>query len=282
MKIDISIIIPIYKGKKYLPKLKKMLKANYYYLKENTMEIIFVNDYPQEEISVDSFLSNTKVVLINNEKNLGIHKSRVKGLENSNGDYIIFLDQDDEIEDTYLIKQLDMIKENNADVIITNGFYMNSDGSKRKIYQTKKHLNCCKDIKCFINFTNPIISPGQTIIKRESIPKEWKECSIIENGADDYYLWLLMKYYEKKFYVNSELLYTHVYTGENTSSQLEKMKKSTDEIINMLKGKYSFFSLWKIKRRNMYYANYSNKIFHKICYFDVFISRKLYCLMHLV
>ena len=116
----------------------------------------------------------------------------------------------------------------------------------------------------------------------QEITVSYTHLDVYKRQADDYYLWLLMKYYEKKFYVNSELLYTHVYTGENTSSQLEKMKKSTDEIINMLKGKYSFFSLWKIKRRNMYYANYSNKIFHKICYFDVFISRKLYCLMYLV
>jgi glycosyltransferase involved in cell wall biosynthesis len=278
---DISIIIPIYKGKKYLLRLRQMLEVNCYNLKKNTMEVIFVNDYPKEKILLNDFSTNFKVTLINNYKNLGIHRSRVAGLEASNGNYILFLDQDDEIEDTYLTEQLYLIQKNNADVVVSNGFYMNPDGNKKMIYQSDKHLKCCKDIKCFINFTNPIISPGQVLIKKDAIPQEWKEYYFTENGADDFYLWLLMLYYEKKFYVNPRFLYTHVFTGENTSFQSEKMMKSINEMIDVLHDKYSFFKLWKIKRRNMYSVNYSKKLLHRIRYLDVCINRKLYYLIYI-
>ena len=278
--MDVSVIIPFYKGHKYLSNLERMLEANYRNINEYSMEVLFVNDYPEDILVLDTSIYKYEVHVINNITNVGIHRSRLIGLENSKGEFILFLDQDDEIDDTLIVNQLQKIKKSGADIMITNGLYMNPDGSKHLIYKNNKHLNCCKDINCYICFTNPIVSPGQALIRRDAIPDEWKGHFFSENGADDFYLWLLMFYYKREYEINPQVLYTHVYTGENTSFQSEKMKKSINEMIENLEGKYSRYQLWKIKRRNIYSASYKKGILHKLLYLDVCLSRKIYCVLH--
>ena len=51
--VDISVAIPIYKGKKYIASIIEMLEANQKELIQNErkekIEVIFVNDYPNEK-----------------------------------------------------------------------------------------------------------------------------------------------------------------------------------------------------------------------------------------
>lgn len=62
----------------------------------------------------------------------------------------------------------------------------------------------------------------------------WAEKILKNNGADDYFLWLLMFITEKTFTYNNELLYKHVTTGVNTSNNFEQMTKSVLEVIDYL------------------------------------------------
>ena len=56
--VDISVAIPIYKGKKYIASIIEMLEANQKELIQNErkekIEVIFVNDYPNEK-TVDDY-----------------------------------------------------------------------------------------------------------------------------------------------------------------------------------------------------------------------------------
>lgn len=57
--VDISVAIPIYKGKKYIAPIIEMLESNQKVLIQNgrkeKIEIIFVNDYPDEK-TVDDYM----------------------------------------------------------------------------------------------------------------------------------------------------------------------------------------------------------------------------------
>ncbi|MGN1181929.1 MAG: glycosyltransferase, partial [Faecalibacillus sp.] len=89
--MDISIIIPFYKGKQYLDYLLDIFDKNKKLIKEE-MEVIFVNDYPEEPLFI-SGLHCYDIHVINNKINMGIHHSRVNGLNQAKGKYVIFLDQ---------------------------------------------------------------------------------------------------------------------------------------------------------------------------------------------
>ena len=73
------------------------------------------------------------------------------------------------------------------------------------------------------------------MIKKTSIPNEWKEKNLSVNGADDYYLWLLLFKMNKRFVFNEDFIYVHKYTGENVSNNLENMHNSQLEMLQYLK-----------------------------------------------
>ena len=98
--MKVSIVVPVYRGKKYIDSLIGMGERNYEYAKSNGMELlvqlVFVNDYPEEPLSAakpDG--SPVDIEVFENPENQGIHRSRLNGLGVAEGDYIVFLDQDD-------------------------------------------------------------------------------------------------------------------------------------------------------------------------------------------
>ena len=63
--MDVSIIIPIYKGNGYIESLLNKIEKNYQE-SQKEIEVIFVNDYPDEEIIVGS-QHDFPIRIINNE-----------------------------------------------------------------------------------------------------------------------------------------------------------------------------------------------------------------------
>lgn len=233
--IDISVIIPIYKGKKYITYWLDILSENFRRLEKKynvECELIFINDYPDEKIEL---LYNKKNLYIYNlEKNRGIQGARVFGYYKAVGNYVVFLDQDDKISEDYLLSQRENI--GNADAIVCNGYikclWMQG---KRTIYTQNTLFESIQDSKNYFVQRNEILSPGQVLILRKSVPKLWLTEILKENGADDYFLWILMRKRGCKFKVNYRHLYTHMEYGGNTSYQSENMHRSILEMISVLK-----------------------------------------------
>lgn len=275
MRMKISVVVPYYKGGRHIKKLLVMLQKNYYELSDICeMEVIIVNDSPWEEISINIVEYPFKVKQINNEKNEGIHKTRVNGLRHTTGDYICFLDQDDTIESNTFQSQVSHIGE--YDYVVCNGYYEYSDGKKMPIYANSSHQKCCLNLDFLYGYDNPIISPGQVLLKKSAIPNEWMKYSFVNNGADDYYLWLLLLEKNIKGTINPDMLYTHEFTGNNTSLNIEKMLQSNMELVSLLEGKVDKKRLNKIKRRTLYYGSNSSSLWTKLKYFDVGINKKKY------
>lgn len=237
-KVTVSIIIPIYKGKKYIRQLINNIDENYKYMvshgKNNVeMEIIFVNDYPKDILEYDAInCKNIRLVIINNNTNSGIHQSRINGLCKAKGEFVLFLDQDDYIESSFFYSQMEKI--GNADMIIANGIDEFLEGEKIW-FRTKKKQNMCKNKFYYLNHGNMIRSPGQCLIRKKSIPDDWKKYVLKNNGADDIMLWLMMLEEKKIFEINEEILYKHKYSGKNYSLDYKKMRKSEKEMVEVSK-----------------------------------------------
>ncbi len=245
----ISVIIPIFHGKKYISEIIKMLERNIINADiDLEIEPIFINDSPDEAIYEDELKISKAVtpILLINEENRGIHYSRVRGLNESRGEYILFLDQDDEIEDNYFDSQLKHIGK--SDVAVANGVVQYPTYNKL-LYRYWFMQWTVKYIWFYAKFDSRIISPGQCLIKRDSIPVVWKERILKANGADDYFLWLMMLTLGQKFAINREKLYTHVYTSANASDDLEKMRESVKELVQNAEGVVKAQSIRIITKR---------------------------------
>ena len=231
--MTISIIIPLYYGEKYLKNLIQMLEKNELNLPIGyRLQIVFVKD-SDEELNINNYMKGKKnIIFIQNEKNMGIHYSRVKGISVSSGEYIHMLDQDDEISDDFYLNCINKIK--NADVVVCNGMEQRNEYSK-VLYKYYIMQYTVKFSFFYTKFSCRIISPGQCMIRKSSIPKEWMGNIIRENGADDAMLWLMMLHNKKKFAINRKIEYIHVNTGCNTSLNIDKMNSSVIEVRDVLK-----------------------------------------------
>lgn len=234
--MDSSFIVPLYSGKKFIKKIISMIEKNKAYLQQQgyskEIEIIFINDNPHEiiekqDVEISQSISN--IVLITNHHNLGIHRTRLKGLEQARGQYIIFLDQDDEIVDEYLFYQYHYIAD--GDAVLSNGIYRQN----KMIYRDEICHRKAVNKRIFIDQQNLIISPGQVMIKHTAIPKEWKNYPLYTNGSDDVFLWILLLRDRKKFSINSFCGYYHIEDGNNISLNFGVMKKSIEELFQVVR-----------------------------------------------
>ena len=235
-KVNVSIITPVYKGNKYLIHLLKNIENAVKNVKQFYVEWVIVNDYPNEDIiSLSTMLDNLSIKIINNDMNQGIQKSRINGFKKSRGEYILFLDQDDEILPLSLKMHLNNIKNN--DVSVSNGYVENEKKNLIPIYNTQAQLKCTKNIKYFFFIGDIIVSPGMVLIKKDAIPNSWINNTLKTNGADDWLLWVLMLADRKKVTVTQGKTYIHKKNDNNTSNDKKKMWQSTKEALDIFKKK---------------------------------------------
>lgn len=219
----ISIIVPMYKGKKYISNILYMYDENVRTLRKaknfDSVELIMINDYPDEKFVV----KHQGVRVIDNEENKGIHKSRVIGLNYCRGDYVLMLDQDDYISPNFLLSQIQNI--GSSDLVVCNGKH-----NDWPIFESDDDFrNKMDDVG-----VNYIVSPGQVLIKSSSIPKEWKEDLMRCAGADDYYLWILMTSKGAEFAYNNQILFKHIKNGFNSSNNMRLMNASNQELLQKI------------------------------------------------
>ncbi len=224
----ISVIIPIYKGKKYISSQISQVEsaAKIISLNGHTVELILVNDDPDDPIEEEYSSSIINIVISNCKNNTGIQQARIRGLSLASGDFIHFLDQDDKISLEYYSSQLDKIDE--ADAI-----YCRCYNGDRQTYNYDRVFETAFDREKIFSVC-PVITPGQVVIKRDSIPELWKNNILKNYGSDDYFLWLCMYANGAKFASNQDILFTHVRNGDNYSSDILRTKKSDDEMVDYL------------------------------------------------
>lgn len=280
-KSSVTVVIPFYKGNRYLSYWIKKLKNNIENLQKRKLEIscevLFVNDYPEEELLLaEEVPENMNLKIYNLSQNRGIHGARVFGYQSASGEYIVFLDQDDKISDNYLISQLEHINANDA--VVSNGYYERFCMSGRRIlYKDVLRHQEVMDVESYIKIGNRIMSPGQVLMRREAIPKIWINNIMQKNGADDYLLWILMLKANRRFCINETKLYTHVGHGENVSSNKIGMRNSVDEMIRVLEKNKVLDKeeSQAIRMRNQIASTKTDKFYEMMLLYDYWMSLKI-------
>lgn len=129
----LSVIVPIYKVERYLPKCLDSILGQT--LKD--IEIICVDDGSPDssgEIAESYARSHSNVKVIH-QMNSGLGPARNTGIEHTTGDFIAFVDSDDWLEpDMYELMYRKAV-ETGADIVVGG----HCDSSENKILCTKKH-----------------------------------------------------------------------------------------------------------------------------------------------
>lgn len=113
---NISVIIPVYNAESFLAQtIESCLEQTH-----NDIEIIAIND-GSDDSSLDilnNYAAEDSRVQVYTQENMGVSKTRKRGVELANGDYIIFLDADDYYEISAFKEMLAVQEKNDADIVI--------------------------------------------------------------------------------------------------------------------------------------------------------------------
>ena len=116
--IKFSIIIPLYNCEKYIKDCLNSIQLQTY---EN-WEIIVVDDGSTDksnEIGMD-IASNDKRILLKTQTNQGPYMARMSGIKETKGDYLLFVDADDELKSDALLCLNNIVSQYNPDIIMFN------------------------------------------------------------------------------------------------------------------------------------------------------------------
>lgn len=124
----ISVIVPVYNTKEYLPQTMSSLLAQSY----SQLEIILVDDgSPDGAGEVCDALAGTDArIRVIHQENRGVSAARNRGLEVAAGDYMGFVDSDDELLPTMYETLLTHLMESGSDLAACNTVMRTADGQE--------------------------------------------------------------------------------------------------------------------------------------------------------
>ena len=122
----ISIIIPIYNVEKYLPAcVESILQQTY-----KNLEVILVDDGSPDRCPVicDELAQKDDRIQVIHQKNKGLSGARNTGIDNAQGDYLIFVDSDDIVEQTLVEELYTYAEKWNCAIVACGRNYIFEDG----------------------------------------------------------------------------------------------------------------------------------------------------------
>ncbi len=114
MKIKLSVIIPVYKAKKTLPRAINSINNQNIKFENLKVEIIIIVDDGKNYKEIIPKLKNgitIKIIKTNGIKT-GPGNARNYGINKSRGEFVGYLDADDEWSENYLGEMLELVKKN--------------------------------------------------------------------------------------------------------------------------------------------------------------------------
>ncbi len=164
--VKLSIIIPVYNTKKYLDECLKSLAKHIV----SEVEILLIDDCSTDnsaEICSRYVKLYDNIKLISQPKNMGVSAARNRGLEESTGDFVTFIDSDDFVSDNYISNILDFCNENYDLTCFGNYNYIHNGD---EIYNTS---SSGMNVECVAE--NPTEKSWKTLILDSFFPSSWNK-----------------------------------------------------------------------------------------------------------
>lgn len=112
----VSIIVPTFNRRNFLPlTLQSILHQTY-----GRVQAVVVNDYGEPVEDIIKAFNDARLKLINHYENQGLAAARNTGMKNSDGNYFIFLDDDDTLYAEAVEFRLNLIQKYMAEIVYTH------------------------------------------------------------------------------------------------------------------------------------------------------------------
>lgn len=131
MKPFVSVVMPAYNAAEYIEEAVMSVRNQTW----EYWELLVIDDGSTDttsQIMEKMAAEDSRISYIKNEENMGVARTRNRGMDLCKGDYIAFLDSDDIWHPEKLEKQIKCMEENRADLSYTSYALINCKGEKIK------------------------------------------------------------------------------------------------------------------------------------------------------
>lgn len=219
-KIKVSVIVPVYKDEKYIERcLYSLINQS---LKE--IELIFIDDCGGDKsISIveKNAVYDNRIKIIYNEKNVGAGLSRNKGIEIAQGEYLGFVDADDEIDLNFYEKLYTLAVKYDSDVSKGQRINYLFDGTKQNGPLTKKLSKFGEYAERTDWFFYFSCEHATAIYRNDLIKRENIRYSNTRVGEDTMFLLKMMYYAHKVSFCGDTYYYYHIRKNSLTTTNSE-------------------------------------------------------------
>lgn len=253
----LSVVVAIYNVEKYVKKCVESLINQ----SSRNYEIILVDDGSTDSSGkiIDSYLNYENIKIIH-QKNKGVSVARNTGIENSNGEWLTFVDGDDYVEKNFINKILNSIDEFDTDMLVFNYNAFFNENNKIKCrtlpFDQDQYISDDKDLfqKRMISQyykggdKNAVVSSGTTwckVIKNNIIKNNKLRFKPGLLKAQDTVFWLNTTEHVNRIYYLRDCLYNYRLSAGSISSGKKYIKNSKEEFNNLINEYENFINSYK-------------------------------------
>ena len=199
-EIKVSILVPFYKVEQYVGRCVESLFTQTY----KNIEFIFVNDCSpdnsmeviNEKIAEYDMASKCKIIV--HEKNQGISVSRNDCLDNMTGDYFLFIDSDDYIDQDMVELLVEAAQKENADI---SGCGYIEEYADHSVEHPQKYTNDHNEMMRAITLLTIKGVMWKLLVRSTIVTEHRDEVRFIpdRNMVDDYLFCCQIFYYAQRF-----------------------------------------------------------------------------------
>lgn len=206
-----TIIIPAYNCERYIRKCLQYISRQTF----NNFEIVIVNDGSTDntENEILDIKATSMNLCINYvyQKNAGAGAARNTGLEHASGEYIVFIDADDYVDDDFLFETNKIIEERKSDLIFIDIVREDENGKGIRYEKMSDYSHLNKDSMLRWQLTGKMPWGGVRKVLRRSLVKDYdlRYATSIRVGEESIYSFKAL-YHAEKIAFQTKALYHYV------------------------------------------------------------------------
>lgn len=213
-QISVSVVMPAYNAGKYIAQaIESVLRQDV------AFELLVIDDCSCDDTVeiVKRYEDGEKVVLLCNEENMGVAKSRNRGIQRAKGKYLAFLDADDWWADGKLTVQCQRLQETKQVLCCTGRELMRPDGMPKG-----KFIGVPDTITYQMLLRTNSIACSSVLMETEAA-REFYMCH--DELHEDYILWLkVLKKYGNACGINLPMLKSRMSEGGKSRNKLKSAR----------------------------------------------------------
>lgn len=263
----ISVIIPIYNVEKYLKKcVNSVINQTY-----KNLEIILVDDESPDncpEICEEFKKLDNRIVVIH-QKNKGLSGARNSGIKIATGEYLVFHDSDDTIDETCIEDLYNCLKKYNTRISVCGKKYEFENG--KIVYKYNEIFDKCYNFEDAMDEMNKFYYFDMSACGKLYHKSLFKELEFpVGKLSEDYYvMYKIFKDADKVAYISKPM-----YNYLQRQNSISKNKKINEEFITAAYNQMKDLEDYSERMKKIVHVAYASA---NLTVFNLYIKQKVKC-----